>query len=380
MDTNGHLYSIKEEPEILSEEYKCGEVYRHPKKIGIFIYICRTCNKHFEKPINFEYHIAAGQCNNSTTVGFTNVNVKCENSDIYSLCDIDINDDNSAFDDFDDIEDEKDEHFLAVPHTIFSSTNDDTAAVFASTTTTTTFNDNNTNVVKKKKRKSKPPSNASNELKKEKHLTLTKNKVAGHRFCLECNEQIPTKLMKKHKQNHNPWLYCDFCGHKSKLKGNLLTHILSKHTEDKPFKCDLCEKTFRAHHYLETHLRIHRREPTDQCHFCGKSFYGTNNYREHLKQTHLNMKRSYQCKLCDKKYTKSEKLNIHMRAVHTGERPFVCALCGKAFAAKRYLLQHNNIHLEEKQFKCKYCGLAFAQKVGKRAHERRLHEKEMILA
>ena len=54
----------------------------------------------------------------------------------------------------------------------------------------------------------------------------------------------------------------------------------------------------------------------------------------------------YKCTTCDKQFSYSSSLKIHMMK-HTGEEPYTCATCDKKFRSNQNLKVHMRIHTGE---------------------------------
>ncbi|XP_013403911.1 zinc finger protein 236 isoform X2 [Lingula anatina] len=121
---------------------------------------------------------------------------------------------------------------------------------------------------------------------------------------------------------------------------------------DRPFLCQICNKTFKRLPHLKEHMQSH---------------LGQNRARP----------TPYQCEQCGKSFNKPSQLERHVR-IHTGERPFQCDLCPKAFNQKNALQMHLKKHSGEKPHTCSYCDMSFTQKGNLKVHIKRAHHRDMV--
>lgn len=116
---------------------------------------------------------------------------------------------------------------------------------------------------------------------------------------------------------------------------------MRKHTNERPYICDVCGLTFRQSTDLKRHTTTHSTEKPVECTICGKRMSTNAQFTVHLR-SHTGEK-PYSCKVCSKSFGTKTVLVKHER-IHTGERPYVCNVCGKAFTQNSTLKTHLNVH------------------------------------
>uniref|UniRef100_A0A3B4B935 C2H2-type domain-containing protein n=1 Tax=Periophthalmus magnuspinnatus TaxID=409849 RepID=A0A3B4B935_9GOBI len=157
----------------------------------------------------------------------------------------------------------------------------------------------------------------------------------------------------------------------------LLTH-LKTHTDEKNFKCELCNTSFRTKGSLIRHNRRHTDERPYRCNLCGQSFRESGALTRHLKSlTPCTEKirfvqykeilvskdgyKPFKCTICQKDFLSGYLLKKHME-VHVSERRYKCGECGKLYKTIGHVREHMRAHSDERPYHCNKCDRGYKTK------------------
>jgi C2H2-type zinc finger/Zinc-finger of C2H2 type len=165
---------------------------------------------------------------------------------------------------------------------------------------------------------------------------------------------------------------CDVCNRSYATKNDFETHY-KRHTGN-IFTCDFCSKHCTVKDYLLSHLRAIHLPKVLPCTDCKTTKYFSckeelkKHYNRHKKLTTVNYK--YKCNICEMRYPRLKEYTKHCNEIELLK--FKCSACFKRFGCHKLFLEH----IREER-KAGFCELCKTNVKSFKLHFDRLHKKKI---
>ncbi|CAI5741021.1 unnamed protein product [Hyaloperonospora brassicae] len=142
-----------------------------------------------------------------------------------------------------------------------------------------------------------------------------------------------------------------------------------------------CSDAISSASEQDAHCRPTRRRQSFGCEHegCSKRYAKREHLTRHVETVHvrgatqaLEVRKPFKCDLCQARFTYNHGLTRHVKRSHWNvNRPFECAECRKGFKKKSELQAHSYVHTGVLPFECKECGERFMKRFQMTRHQRK---------
>ncbi|KAJ6622261.1 Transcription factor grauzone [Pseudolycoriella hygida] len=182
--------------------------------------------------------------------------------------------------------------------------------------------------------------------------------------CKQCGRKFASRAARTlHIANHEPMstrpFKCDLCPKSFPREIALTVHKDFVHL---PVKCVECDMTYPSKSKLSTHVKnAHKPKVTTTrvCDICGKDYANKYSLLIHMQEQHSAVKNpGVQCDICGTWLKQKSRLRNHMKQ-HQETVPAQCKLCGKVKKSEFLLTKHMQFVHTEKKHLCTICSKSF---------------------
>lgn len=145
-------------------------------------------------------------------------------------------------------------------------------------------------------------------------------------LCPECGEKFETRSkLKTHQKNQHDLdkkYKCLVCSQTFQSHYKRSRHMAAEHKNRQEIKCLHCPKTFVFRSMMMTHLRdTHLKVRNHICGVCGWKAFNSNRLKNHMYK-HSGEK-NFKCEACDKAFTTKKIMRAHFARMHKSPQPAV---------------------------------------------------------
>ncbi|XP_074651187.1 uncharacterized protein LOC141905957 isoform X2 [Tubulanus polymorphus] len=175
--------------------------------------------------------------------------------------------------------------------------------------------------------------------------------------CQTCSKSFAFRTdLEEHESSCRDCFTCEDCGKLYKTAKSLSFHQRIHRGEG--FQCKECDKVFPRREYLKDHMRIHTGEVPYKCSECSAMFRSRSHRTKHMRTKHSNEK-PYVCKVCNKAFIALYMLKSHFVS-HTQVKKYRCEICNQTFGLVENIRRHMKIvHAKAREHKCPNCHRSF---------------------